>query len=153
MEGDNVKPPPSLDATQFARLSPFVRDELRRLTRTGALSGAAALHQIFLELFGAGRTRHDHVRFMLFAAPIARRIAIDVAGTAERIGDTDVRAADLQEWLLWLDAFDPLCARMIDLHYFAGLSTKETAQALHMSPEAVIRDLRFAKAWLQSKLL
>ena len=135
MEGDTVKPPPSLDATHFARLSPFVRSELRRLTCTGALSAPAALHQVFIELFGAGRTRRDQVRFMLFAAPIARRIAIDLAGMADRIGDTDISVADLQEWLLWLDTFDPLCARMIDLHYFAGLSTRETAQRVaHVAP-------------------
>jgi RNA polymerase sigma factor (sigma-70 family) len=153
MEGHEMKPPASLDATQFARLSPYIRNELRRLAQTGAVSAAAALRQVFIELFGTGCSRRDQMRFMLFAAPIARRIAIDLAGRAERIGDTDISASDLQEWLLWLETFDPLCARMIDLHYFAGLSTKETAQALEMSPQAVIRDLRFAKAWLQSKLL
>ena len=42
---------------------------------------------------------------------------------------------------------------MIDLHYFAGLSTKQTAAALRLAPEVVIRDLRFAKAWLQTKLI
>ena len=46
-----------------------------------------------------------------------------------------------------------MCARMIDLHYFAGLSTKQTAAALRLSPRLVIRDLRFAKAWLQSRLI
>ena len=42
---------------------------------------------------------------------------------------------------------------MIDLHYFAGLTTKQTAAALGVSPEVVVRDLRFAKAWLQTKLI
>jgi len=148
-----MKATATLDATQFARLSPFIRSELRKLALTGAVSAAAALKQVFIQLFGTECSRRDEVRFMLFAAPIARRIAIDIAGHRERIGDSDVSTTDLQEWLTWLDTFDPMCARMIDLHYFAGLSTKETARALDMPPQAVIRDLRFAKAWLHSKLV
>jgi DNA-directed RNA polymerase specialized sigma24 family protein len=46
-----------------------------------------------------------------------------------------------------------MCAAMIDLHYFAGLTTKQTAAALSLPPQTVIRDLRFAKAWLQTKLM
>ena len=130
MEGDTVKPPPSLDATHFARFSPFVRNELRRLTCTARCSAPAALHQVFIELFGAGRTRRDQVRFLLFAAPIARKHRDRPRRLGDRIGDTDISVADLEEWLVWLERFDPLCARMIDLHYFAGLSTKETRRGV-----------------------
>jgi DNA-directed RNA polymerase specialized sigma24 family protein len=147
-----MKATASLDAAQLARLSPFIRSELRKLALTGAVSAAAALRQVFIQLFGTECSRRDEVRFMLFAAPIARRIAIEIAGRSERIGDSDISTTDLQEWLTWLDTFDPMCARMIDLHYFAGLSTKETARALAMPPQAVIRDLRFAKAWLHTRL-
>jgi DNA-directed RNA polymerase specialized sigma24 family protein len=148
-----MKATASLDASQFARLSPFIRSELRKLALTGAVSAAAALRQVFIQLFGSECSRRDEARFMLFAAPIARRIAIEIAPRSERIGDSDVSTTDLQEWLTWLDTFDPMCARMIDLHYFAGLSTKETARALDMPPQAVIRDLRFAKAWLHTKVV
>jgi hypothetical protein len=40
---------------------------------------------------------------------------------------------------------------MIDLHYFVGLSPRSTADALGVSTELVIRDLRFAKAWLMAR--
>jgi DNA-directed RNA polymerase specialized sigma24 family protein len=90
--------------------------------------------------------------FLLFAAPIARRIAIERANTDDRIGNTHISVADLKMWLFWLDTMDPLCARMIDLHYFAGLSFKETAEVLDLPPQAIIRDLRFAKAWLMLRL-
>jgi DNA-directed RNA polymerase specialized sigma24 family protein len=144
---------PPLDTTALARLAPIIRNELRRLALSGAMSAAASLNHVFTHLFGADRSRHDQIRFMVYAAPLARRIAIDLANSGDRIGDTDIRVSDLREWLGWLDMFDPLCARMIDLHYFAGLSTKETALALNMPTQAVIRDLRFAKAWLQTKLM
>lgn len=144
---------PPLDTTVLARLAPIIRNELRRLALSGAMSASASLNHVFTNLFGDDRSRQDQIRFMVYAAPLARRIAIDLANSADRIGDTDIRVSDLREWLGWLDMFDPLCARMIDLHYFAGLSTKETALALKMPTQAVVRDLRFAKAWLQTKLL
>ena len=64
---------------------------------------------------------------------------------------TDVTFADVKAWLAWLDAMDPLCARMIDLRYFAGVGVKETARLLDLGPGAVVRELRFARAWLNIK--
>ena len=53
-------------------------------------------------------------------------IAIGLASRGDRIGDSDIKVQDLVEWLGWLDRFDPMCAAMIDLHYFAGLTPKQT---------------------------
>lgn len=145
--------PVPVDSKSLVRLSPFIKSELRRLAVAGALSAAVALRHVFTHLFGSERAREDKLRFMMYAAPMARRIAIELANSADYIGDTDIKVSDVKEWLGWLDTFDPVCARMIDLHYFAGLSTRETAVALKMSPRAVVRDLRFAKAWLRTKLL
>jgi DNA-binding transcriptional regulator LsrR (DeoR family) len=41
---------------------------------------------------------------------------------------------------------------MIDLYYVAGVSIREIATLLSVSPFAVIRELRFAKSWLCIKL-
>jgi DNA-directed RNA polymerase specialized sigma24 family protein len=141
-----------LDAKKFAILAPAIRNELLKRVRAGALTVGDSLQQVFVEFFGAGRPRSEQVRFMLFAAPMARRIAIELANAGDRIGSTEISVADLKMWLWWLDTTDPLCSRMIDLHYFAGLSFKETAAVLDLPPHAVIRDLRFAKAWLQLRL-
>lgn len=141
-----------LDAKKFARLAPAIRKELLKRVEAGALAVGDSLQQVFVQMFGAGRTRHELIRFMLFAAPMARRIAIGLADAGDRIGSTQISVADLKLWLWWLDSTDPLCARMIDLHYFAGLSFKETGAALDLPAHAVIRNLRFAKAWLQLRL-
>jgi DNA-directed RNA polymerase specialized sigma24 family protein len=37
---------------------------------------------------------------------------------------------------------------VIEMRFFGGLSVKETAAALHVSPETVMRDWKLAKAWL-----
>lgn len=143
---------PPLDTTALVRLAPVIRNELKRLALSGSVSASTSLNHVFKQLFGADRPRQDQIRFMVYAAPLARRIAVDLANSDDRIGNSEIRVSDLREWLGWLDMFDPLCARMIDLHYFARLTTKETALALNMPTQAVIRDLRFAKAWLQTKL-
>ncbi|MGH8186196.1 MAG: ECF-type sigma factor [Steroidobacteraceae bacterium] len=143
----------TVDAVNWGKIRPQVVVELQRLVGSGAMPTSAALRQVFVQLFGTDCSRKDEVRFLMFAAPIARKLTIGLANASDRVGESQVRFSDLREWLGWLDMFDPLCARMIDLHYFAGLSTKETAAALDLPLQTVIRELRFAKAWLQTKLL
>lgn len=141
-----------LDSKQVAHLGPAIRDELLKRVHAGVLRVGESLHQVFVEIFGNGRTREEWFLFLLLASPIARKIAIERANSGDRIGDTHISVADLKMWLWWLDKMDPLSASMIDLHYFAGLSFKETAAVLDLPPQAVIRDLRFAKAWLMLRL-
>ena len=141
-----------LDPKRFAHWGPTIRDELLKRIHAGVLRVGDSLQQVFMEVFGTQRTREERFLFLLFAAPIARRIAIERANTDDRIGNTHISVADLKMWLFWLDTMDPLCARMIDLHYFAGLSFKETAEVLDLPPQAIRRDLRFAKAWLMLRL-
>ena len=146
-----IKPP--VEYSAWVRLRPRITRALLQLATAGSLPTGAALKRVCRQLFGDDCTPHDETRFLIFAAPIARKIAIGMANRGDRIGESDVKVQDLVEWLGWLDRFDPMCAAMIDLHYFAGLTTKQTAAALRLAPEVVIRDLRFAKAWLQTKLL
>ena len=144
---------PPNDYAAWLRLRPLIARELLELANAGSLPAGAALKRVCRKLFGADCSPRDETRFLIFAAPIARKIAIGLANRGDRIGSSDVKVQDLVEWLGWLDSFDPLCAAMIDLHYFAGLTAKQTAAALRLAPEVVIRDLRFAKAWLQTKLI
>jgi hypothetical protein len=146
-----LQPPVAYAA--WMKLRPRIARELLQLANAGSLPAGAALKRVCHNLFGPDCSERDVTRFLIFAAPIARKIAIGLANRGDRIGDSDVKVQDLVEWLGWLDRFDPMCATMIDLHYFAGLTTKQTAAALRLAPEVVIRDLRFAKAWLQTKLI
>jgi hypothetical protein len=144
---------PPVDYSAWMQLRPRITKELLQLANAGSLPTGASLKRVCRLLFGPECGPRDETRFLIFAAPIARKIAIGLANRADRVGDSDVKVQDLVEWLGWLDRFDPMCAAMIDLHYFAGLTTKQTAAALRLAPEVVIRELRFAKAWLQTKLI
>ena len=54
----------------------------------------------------------------------------------------------LDEALQNLARVDPRKGQVVELRYFGGLSVEETAEALQVSPETVMRDWRLAKAWL-----
>jgi DNA-directed RNA polymerase specialized sigma24 family protein len=51
-----------------------------------------------------------------------------------------------------LAAVDARKARVVELRFFGGLSTEETADVLHVSAGTVERDWRLAKLWLLRKL-
>jgi DNA-directed RNA polymerase specialized sigma24 family protein len=42
--------------------------------------------------------------------------------------------------------------RVVELRFFGGLTVDETAEALAVSPETVMRDWKFSKVWLMSEL-
>jgi RNA polymerase sigma factor (TIGR02999 family) len=113
----------------------------------------------------------DRAQFFAVAATLMRRLLVDYArqhGAAKRgalrtisleDGDTialtaapDVDVLALNDALTELAAIDPIRTRMIELRFFAGLTTDETAEALGVSPASVTRGWRLARAWLHARL-
>lgn len=64
----------------------------------------------------------------------------EVARSAELIARDDALNA--------LAEIDPRKARVIELRFFGGLSVEETASALGISPQSVLRDWKLAKVWM-----
>jgi DNA-directed RNA polymerase specialized sigma24 family protein len=141
----------ALDPAALARLAPLIQSELRRQLQTPHVAGppriTAVLRQIFVHLCGQQRSRDEQLQFLAFAAPIAREIATESAAAGLALGQANASALDFDQWFRRLDSFDPICTRMVELYYFGGLSTRETAAVLGISPHSVVRELRFAKAW------
>jgi len=63
---------------------------------------------------------------------------------------TDLEALD--DALAGLQALDPLKATIVELRFFAGLTSEEIAGQLGVSPETVARHWRRAKTWLYDQL-
>ena len=63
---------------------------------------------------------------------------------------TDIIAVD--DALKALEDIDPRKARIVEMRIFSGLTVEETAEALNISPDTVMRDWKFAKTWLQREL-
>jgi RNA polymerase sigma factor (TIGR02999 family) len=166
------------DETALARLMPLVYDQLHVLARkrlqgerTGhTLQTTALIHEAYLRLVGADVGWEGRVHFFAVAAQTMRRILVDHArsrgrdkrgGGAAPVTLEDVAivptepSADLvalDEALERLSALDPRKARVVELHYFGGLTYDETATAIGASAATVDRELRMAKAWLYREL-
>ncbi len=163
------------DEDAFGRLMPLVEQELRRVAarymrgeRPGhTLQPTALVNEAYLRLVGVQHVRwQNRAHFLAVSARTMRRILVDMArarGYQKRGGrvpvvpldDLDVAAAEPGHDLVALhDALEALAAedarksQVVELRFFGGLSVKETAEVLGISPETVMRDWAFAKAWL-----
>jgi RNA polymerase sigma factor (TIGR02999 family) len=161
-------------------LLPLVYDALRELAsrRLGreapgqTLQATALVHEAYLRLVGGdpGRRWDGRGHFFAAAAEAMRRILVDRArdrrrlkrgGGRERV-DLDLGSVpldgsgddliDLDEALTDLSREDPLCARMVALRFFAGLSQAEAAEVLGLARRTADRQWAYARAWLYERL-
>ena len=112
----------------------------------------------------------NRAHFFGVSAQLMRRILVDFARSrrnAKRGGDvsrvtlnealipaasgTDVVAVD--DALKSLEVLDPRKARIVELRFFGGLTTEETAEVMKISTRTVEREWSLAQAWLLRELL
>ncbi len=80
----------------------------------------------------------------------AERVSLDTSAVVSREARGDLLAID--EALNRLASVDGRKSQVVELRFFGGLSVKETAEVLKVSPETVMRDWKLAKAWLLGEL-
>jgi len=168
------------DPEAAERLLPLVYDELRTLAarrlaheKPGqTLQATALVHDAYLRLVegDAARVWNSRGHFFAAAAEAMRRILVENARrkrASKRGGDRvkveldrlEVAATDVSDDLLTLDdaltdftAVDPQAAELVKLRYFAGLTVKQAAEALGVSPRTADSLWAFARAWLLQKI-
>jgi RNA polymerase sigma factor (TIGR02999 family) len=167
------------DETALQALTPLVEPHLRRVARTymrreragQTLQPTALVNEVYLRLADLGHVHlRDRAHFFTLSARLMRRILVDLArakGNQKRGGD--IRRVSFDEGLVVstepgadlvavdeaLAAFatvDPRRAHVVELRFFGGLTVDETAAALKVSPETVMRDWKVAKVWLAREL-
>jgi RNA polymerase sigma factor (TIGR02999 family) len=142
------------------------------------LQPTALVHEAYLRLVGTTREGeapaepkwNSRGHFFGAAAEAMRRILVDSArrklgikhgGEMQRLDlqEHDVPIACPPEELLALDESlrrladdDADAARVVDLHFFAGLSIDEAAEALGVSRATAYRQWAYARAWLRCEL-
>jgi RNA polymerase sigma factor (TIGR02999 family) len=158
---------------------PQVYDELRSLASSylrressgHTLETGALVHEAFLRLVDQERVQwQNRAQFFGIAAQMMRRILVDHArshlylkrGGGERKLSLDEaltlsaeRAPELvalDEALQDLDTIAPQAARIVELRFFAGLTSEEIAHVLGVSVPTVTRGWRMARAWLYRHL-
>ena len=165
------------DQAAFDQLMPLVYEELHRLADLH-MRGERAGHtfrptdlvsEAYLKLSqGNHGAWNDRVHFFAVAARTMRQILIDHArkrmtrkrakGDASGL-DPDAFGAERAEHMVALDdalselaAMDERKGRIIELHYFGGLTHEEIATVIDVHANTVARDLRLAEAWLHRQL-
>ena len=70
----------------------------------------------------------------------------------DRVEGVIVWALDLDQAIRRLEADDPRAARVVELHYFAGIPLEGIADLLEVSARTVHRDWQYARAFLGTQL-
>ena len=166
------------DANAAEQLLPLVYDELRRLAAHRldgespghTLDATALVHEAYVRLVGCSGARgyRDRRHFFAAAASAMRRILVDSArrrrtekrgGSRARQELGEVAAPEDDDELLALnDALERLAtedaikARLVELRYFAGLTSDQAADVLGISPSTADRHWSYARAWLQTEV-
>jgi len=167
------------DKAAFDQLFPLVYEELRRIAegrlrqeRPGhTLVPTALVHELYARMVGAGSPDcRNRAHFLAIASQVMRKILIDHAriknaakrgGGRENLSLDEARDASvarpeimvaLDDALTALENQDAQKARLVEMHYFGGLTAEESAVALGIDVGLARRELRVAKAWLQREL-
>ena len=162
------------------KLIPLVYEELHhqaarylgRERSNHTLRPTALVNEAYLRLSRQQRiVWQDRAQFFGVAATVMRRLLVDHArqhGATKRgaactvaledsanigvMSGLDLDVIALNDALVELSQVDPVRARMIELRFFAGLTTDETAEAMGVSAASVTRGWRLARAWLHHRL-
>ena len=162
-----------------ARLIPQVYEELRRVAGhymrfervNHTLQPTALVHEAYARLVLQPQISwQNRAHFFAVTSQLMRHILVDHARTrhAEKRGglkhqvtlddailpshDQSIDVLALHEALEHLTNFDSRQGRIVELHFFGGLSFEEIALILHISERTVKRDWSMARAWLKGEL-
>lgn len=167
------------DSNALTRLLPLVYQELRRLAARymqnesgNTLQPTALVHEAYLRLTRQSRANwRNRDQFMGVAGQLMRRILVDHArercsvkrgGALTTLEESIARPLAnstkpeeilaVHEALERLERFDPTQGKLVELRYFAGLTTEETSEALGIPVRTIEREWATAKAWLRGQL-
>ena len=167
------------DEGALTRLMPLVQTELRRIARRQmrrergghTLQTTALVNEAYIRLIDVARVRwQDRAHFFAMSARLMRRVLVDHARTRQfqKRGGGAIRVSlkyanalsaspahdiiALDDALKTLSELDVRKGQVVELRFFGGLTVAETAEALGISAETVMRDWRLAKAWLLREL-
>jgi DNA-directed RNA polymerase specialized sigma24 family protein len=77
---------------------------------------------------------------------------VSLSEAAGAAGEQRADLVALDDALTALAAVDARKSQVVEMRFFGGLSVEETAEALHVSIQTVMRDWRIAKMWLLREL-
>lgn len=167
------------DDSALHRLVEVVHEELKKMARRflrreragHTLQTTALVDELYIRLIRSSRVQwQDRAHFFAVAAQLMRRVLVDEARRAKNrkrggdytrvpldeasitVREPEVDLLVVDDVLTRLAEVAPRKARVIELRFFGGLTVKETALVLGVSPDVVKREWRTANAWLRRAL-
>lgn len=167
------------DEEALQQLIPVVDDELRRVARrhmageraSHTLQTTALINEVYVRLVDVESVSiRNRAHFLALCARLMRNVLVDYArsrGYQKRGGgivhvafddglqvsaEADPNLVAIDAALERLAQHDRQKGQVVELRFFGGLTVQETAEALDISPETVMRDWKLAKAWLLREL-
>jgi RNA polymerase sigma factor (TIGR02999 family) len=166
------------EAGALDQLFPLVYERMRQLAHQrlrheagGSLNTTGLVHEAYLKLVDSHQVDlRDRGHFLGLASRVMRHLLVDRARArnAAKRGRGEIpvpfeevpwladenreTVAELDDALKRLEAIDERRTRILEQHYFGGLTLEETAEALGVSLATVKRELRSARAWLALEL-
>ncbi len=168
------------DPSAAEQLLPLVYDELRKLAaqqmaeeKPGqTLQATALVHEAYIRLVDVDKAQHWNSRGHFFAASAEamRRILVENARRKARVrhgrdcqreqlrdlpqsvGPEPETILAVDEAVTRLAETDPVAADVVNLHFFAGMTLDETAEALGVSRATTYRQWAYARALLRLAL-
>jgi RNA polymerase sigma factor (TIGR02999 family) len=154
----------------YDRLKAMASRQRVRGGTPGTLGTTELVHELYLRMGGEqGKRFAEPAQFFAYAAQAMRHLMIDAArcrmqlkagGDQLRVSMTDpvvgaveidpARAVELDTALRALESVDARAARVVELHFFAGLELERVADVLGVARRTVARDWRYARAFLDA---
>ena len=171
----DTPPPPPSEGQSADQLFAEVYDRLKAIAgrqrgrqSPQTLSTTEIVHELYLRM-GTGESRRfaQPVQFFAYAARAMRHLMIDLArrrmqhkagGGAAKVTLTEsvedsvvfspLQALELDAGLRALESDDPRAAKVVELHYFAGLTLPRIAELLEVNVRTIDRDWQYARSFL-----
>lgn len=161
----------ALFADVYARLKAMAARQ--RGSASGAtLETTALVHELYLRMSAGRELVFEHqAQFFTYAARAMRHLLSDRArdrlrqraggdwlrvtltGSNQQIAiESAEQALALDTALQHLEETDARAAKVLELHYFAGLTIEQIATTLDVAPTTIDRDWRFARAFLKNEI-
>lgn len=156
----------------YPELRRLAHARLRSTGRHGDLATTALVHESYLRFLSApGLAPTERAAFFDYASKVMRSVIIDsvrshraqrrrAEGEAltlqtflveEQASDAEM-ILEVHDALLALEAVEPRLAKVVEMHYFAGFSFEEIADALALNERTVRRDYKKASLLLRDQL-
>jgi RNA polymerase sigma factor (TIGR02999 family) len=167
------------DQAALNRLLPLIQRELQLIARRHlaserqgqSMQPSSLIQEAFLRLLPGGNIEwRDRAHFFAATSTVMRHVLVDHARKRKRekrgagavhipIDTAMILSPDQVEEVVAIDLalerlakLDERKSKVLEMRLFGGLSIEETAAALGIAPNTVLRDWNFARAWLRREL-